>query len=158
LVGVAPGEFDSARDNNGHGTHTASTAAGDAGVQASIFDRNVAVISGIAPRAQVIAYKALGDLGGFTSDLAAAIDQAVADGVDVINYSVGGGAQTVGADTIAFLFAADAGVFSAVSAGNDGPATELSAVRRTSPGSPPSARTPCRARSRDRSGSTMDRR
>ena len=51
-----------------------------------------------------------------------AIDQAVADGVDVINYSIGGGANLVTADTISFLFAADAGVFSAVSAGNDGPA------------------------------------
>ena len=45
----------------------------------------------------------------------------VADGVDVINYSIGGGAATVAADTLAFLFAADAGVYSAVSAGNSGP-------------------------------------
>ena len=60
---------------------------------------------GHCPRAQVIAYKGLGNLGGFTSDLASAIDQAVADGVDVINYSVGGGAAGPGADEIAFLFA-----------------------------------------------------
>ncbi len=80
------------------------------------------MISGIAPRARVIAYKGLGNLGGFTSDLAAAIDQAVADGVDVINYSIGGGASVpTGADDIAFLFAADAGVFVATSAGNSGP-------------------------------------
>ena len=92
-------------------------------MQADIFDRKIAVISGIAPRAQIIAYKALGSGGGYTSDLAAAIDQAVADGVDVINYSVGGGAQLVGADTMAFLFAADAGVFAAVSAGNERPRT-----------------------------------
>ena len=119
---LEPYEFDSARDNEGHGTHTASTAAGDAGVHASIFGVDKGVVSGIAPRAQVIAYKALGDGGGYTSDLSAAIDQAVADGVDVINYSIGGGAQTVSADTISFLFAADAGVFTAVSAGNSGPA------------------------------------
>ncbi|MFL6079016.1 MAG: S8 family serine peptidase [Ornithinibacter sp.] len=119
--GLEHHEFDSARDNEGHGTHTASTAAGNGNVRASIFGVGKGVVSGIAPDAQVIAYKALGDLGGFTSDLAAAIDQAVADGVDVINYSIGGGAQTVSADTIAFLFAADAGVFTAVSAGNDGP-------------------------------------
>ncbi|MCB0106502.1 MAG: S8 family serine peptidase, partial [Caldilineaceae bacterium] len=79
-------------------------------------------VSGIAPRARIIAYKGLGNQGGFGSDLAAAIDQAVADGVDVINYSVGGGASLTGGDDIAYLFAADAGVFVATSAGNNGPA------------------------------------
>lgn len=114
-------EFDSARDDDGHGTHTASTAAGNAGVDAEIFGNPFGTISGIAPRAHVIVYKGLGNLGGFTSDLAAAIDQAVSDGVDVINYSIGGGASLAGADEIAFLFAADAGVFVATSAGNAGP-------------------------------------
>ena len=122
--GFEADEFDSARDDDGHGTHTASTAAGNANVQASVFGRKVGIISGIAPRARIIAYKALGNNGGYSSDLAAAIDQAVADGVDVINYSVGGGANLLNADAIAFLFADDAGVFVAVSAGNDGPGPE----------------------------------
>jgi len=121
FIGADADEFDSARDDNGHGTHTASTAAGNAGVEASMFGIPRGVVSGIAPRAHVIAYKGLGDLGGFTSDLAAAIDQAVADGVDVINYSIGGGASGPGADEIAFLFADAAGVFAATSAGNSGP-------------------------------------
>ncbi len=121
LIGADPDEFDSARDDDGHGTHTASTAAGNAGVEASIFGISRGTISGIAPRARIIAYKGLGNLGGFTSDLAQAIDQAVADGVDVINYSIGGGPSLAGADDIAFLFAADAGVFVATSAGNSGP-------------------------------------
>ncbi len=114
-------EYDSARDDSGHGTHTASTAAGNAGVEASIYGDPKGTISGIAPRAHIIAYKGLGYLGGYTSDLAAAIDQAVADGVDVINYSIGGGAATPGGDEIAFLFADAAGVFVATSAGNSGP-------------------------------------
>ncbi|MGD9092200.1 MAG: S8 family serine peptidase [Anaerolineales bacterium] len=114
-------EYDSARDDSGHGTHTASTTAGNAGVEASIYGIPRGTISGIAPRAHIIAYKGLGYLGGYTSDLAAAIDQAVADGVDVINYSIGGGAAGPGADEIAFLFAADAGVHVATSAGNAGP-------------------------------------
>lgn len=122
LIGQDPDEFNSARDDDGHGTHTASTAAGNSNVQARIFGRDYGKISGIAPRARVIAYKGLGNLGGFTSDLAAAIDQAVADGVDVINYSVGGGANLIGADAIAYLFAADAGVAVATSASNSGPA------------------------------------
>ncbi len=45
----------------------------------------------------------------------------MADGVDVINYSIGGGAAGPGADEIAFLFAANAGVHVATSAGNSGP-------------------------------------
>jgi subtilisin family serine protease len=124
LIGADPDEFDSARDDDGHGTHTASTAAGNSGVGASMYGLPVATISGIAPRAHVIAYKGLGNLGGFTSDLTAAIDQAVADGVDVINYSIGGGASLPGSDDLAFLFAADAGVFVATSAGNSGPGPE----------------------------------
>lgn len=121
MVGAESDEFDSARDDEGHGTHTASTAAGNADVEASVLGVPRGIVSGIAPRAHIIAYKGLGNLGGFTSDLAAAIDQAVADGVDVINYSIGGGASLVNADDIAFLFAADAGVFVATSAGNAGP-------------------------------------
>jgi subtilisin family serine protease len=121
LTGLDPAEFDSARDDDGHGTHTASTAAGNSGVAATVMGIPRGTVSGIAPGAHIVAYKALGALGGYTSDLAAAIDQAVADGVDVINYSIGGGAGQPGADELAFLFAADAGVFVANSAGNSGP-------------------------------------
>ena len=124
VIGLLDEEFDSARDDDGHGTHTASTSAGNADVDASIFGIPRGKVSGIAPRARVIAYKGLGLQGGFGSDLAAAIDQAVADGVDVINYSIGGGASLIGADDIAYLFAAQAGVFVATSAGNSGPDPE----------------------------------
>jgi subtilisin family serine protease len=121
VIGAEDFEFDSARDDNGHGTHTASTAAGNADVAAAVGPHDLGTVTGIAPRAHVVMYKGLGDLGGFTSDLVSAIDQAVFDGVDVINYSIGGGASLTGADDIAFLFAADAGVFVATSAGNSGP-------------------------------------
>lgn len=121
IVGADPDEYDSARDDGGHGTHTASTAAGNADVEAFLYGKSRGTVSGIAPRARIIAYKGLGNLGGFSSDLASAIDQAVADGVDVINYSIGGGPSLTGADDIAFLFAADAGVLVATSAGNSGP-------------------------------------
>lgn len=132
-----PGEFNSPRDFNGHGTHTASTAGGNQDVPvtgpAAAFGRT----SGIAPRARIAVYKALwqqstGTGSGTTSDLVAAIDQAVADGVDVINYSVSG-SRTNFRDPveIAFLYAAEAGVFVAASAGNSGPAT--STVAHPSP-------------------------
>ncbi|MFQ5554920.1 MAG: S8 family peptidase [Acidimicrobiia bacterium] len=118
---VGPELYDSARDADGHGTHTTSTAAGNSDVAADIFGIPRGIVSGVAPRAHVVMYKACGDLGCFGGDLADAIDQAVADGVDVINYSIGGGASLTGPDDIAFLFAADAGVFAATSAGNSGP-------------------------------------
>ncbi len=125
-----PYEYNSPRDFGGHGTHVASTAGGNENVPttgpAGVFGK----ISGIAPRARIAAYKVCwqtgpgGGGGGscFTSDSVAAIDQAVADGVDVINYSVSG-SRTSFRDPveIAFLFAADAGVFVAASAGNSGP-------------------------------------
>ena len=114
--------YSTARDYDGHGTHTASTATGNRDVEASIFGRDFGEVTGIAPDAWVAAYSACGAQGCFGGDLADAIDQAVADGVDVINYSIGSAAPGLtGPDDIAFLFAADAGVFVATSAGNAGP-------------------------------------
>jgi hypothetical protein len=123
-----PWEYNSPRDFGGHGTHTASTAAGNANVPttgaASVFGS----ISGIAPRARISVYKVCWETGAggscFSSDSVAAIDQAVADGVDVLNFSISG-SQTNFRDSveIAFMFAADAGVFVAASAGNSGPTT-----------------------------------
>ena len=114
--------YSTARDYDGHGSHTASTAAGNPDVEASIFGRDFGEVSGIAPDAQIVAYSACGNLGCFGGDLAFAIDMAVADGVDVINYSIGSDTPGLtGADDIAFLFAADAGVFVSTSAGNAGP-------------------------------------
>ena len=123
-----PYEYNSPRDAGGHGTHTSSTAGGNQGVPttgaASVFGS----VSGIAPRARISTYKVCWGRGGeggcATSDSVAAIDQAVADGVDVINYSISG-TRTNFRDPveIAFLYAADAGVFVAASAGNSGPTT-----------------------------------
>ncbi|MEZ4870006.1 MAG: trypsin-like serine protease [Caldilineaceae bacterium] len=118
------GLFYSGRDDDGHGTHTASTAAGNENVAAVMYGINRGRVSGMAPRAYVAVYKGLGPNGGTTADLTAAIDKAVADGVDVINYSVGSNFASnpwVDADAQAYLAALEAGVFVATSAGNDGP-------------------------------------
>ncbi|HET7830068.1 MAG TPA: S8 family serine peptidase [Candidatus Limnocylindrales bacterium] len=122
VVGLAPGEFTTARDDDGHGTHTSTTSAGNAGVTASIFGVARGTVSGIAPRAHVMAYKVCGEEGCFQSDSVAAVNEAIQDGVDVINFSIGGGASPY-ADAVemAFLGAYDAGVFVAASAGNSGP-------------------------------------
>jgi subtilisin family serine protease len=127
--GILPSEFLSARDSDGHGSHTSSTAGGNEGPLNTL---NGLPVSGIAPRARIAAYKVCWDDeidpnggGCASSDSAAAIDQAVADGVDVINFSIGGPSTRFATpDNVAFLFAADAGVFIAVSNGNDGPGAQ----------------------------------
>ena len=121
-----PYEFISPLDYDGHGTHTASTAAGNAGVPVSVGGFDFGTVSGMAPRARVAAYKACWgtdtDGGCFSTDTVAAIDQAVADGVDVLNFSISGSLTSfLDPVEVAFLFAADAGVFVAASAGNEGP-------------------------------------
>jgi len=124
---IDDGEIRSARDVDGHGTHTATTAAGNR-VKASIFGSFIGRIEGVAPRARVAVYKACwlrpGDQRAScnTSDLANAIDAAVADGVDIINYSVGSSLMSVTApDDLALMAATKAGVFTVVAAGNEGP-------------------------------------
>ncbi|GAA1026705.1 hypothetical protein GCM10009557_05380 [Virgisporangium ochraceum] len=120
------GEYHSPRDRNGHGSHTASTAAGNP-ADASVAGSAVGQVSGVAPAARLSIYKALwyvqatGSATGTEVDIVAAIDDAVADGVDVINYSVGDTVDDVGAVEVAFLQAAAAGVFVSASAGNSGP-------------------------------------
>jgi len=124
---IDDGEIRSARDADGHGTHTATTAAGNR-VRASIFDTFIGRVEGVAPRARIAVYKACWlrpdtvRASCNTSDLANAIDAAVADGVDIINYSVGSSLTRITApDDIALLAATKAGVLSVVAAGNDGP-------------------------------------
>ena len=122
-------DFVSPRDGGGHGSHTASTAAGNAGVAASVDGIDFGKISGVAPGARIAVYKGLWEStdanrsGGFTSDLVQAIDAAVADGVDVINYSIGSSSESAASDPtqLAFLSAASAGIFVSASAGNSGP-------------------------------------
>jgi subtilisin family serine protease len=122
VVGLLPTEFTSARDDNGHGSHTASTSAGNRSVTASIFGLVRGIVSGIAPRSQVMAYKVCGDQGCFQSDSVAAVQKAITDNVDVINFSISGGSNPYAdAVELAFLDAYAAGVFVSASAGNSGP-------------------------------------
>ena len=124
---IDDGEIFSPRDADGHGTHTATTAAGNK-VKASIFGTLLGNVEGMAPRARVAVYKACWVRPGETkascntSDLAFAIDAAVADGVDIINYSVGSSMNSLTApDDVALMAATKAGVLTIVAAGNEGP-------------------------------------
>ena len=131
-------EYLSTRDGDGHGTHTASTAAGNRHVKAKVEGRNFGEISGMAPAARLAIYKVCfsdndPDTGDcYTSSSLDAIDDAIADGVDVINYSISGATDTV-IDSIELAFegAAEANVFVSTSAGNEGPGA--STVAHNSP-------------------------
>ncbi|PZF81136.1 S8 family serine peptidase [Jiangella anatolica] len=123
----------SAQDVDGHGSHTASTAAGnvheaEVTVGSGTFTRTV---QGVAPHANVISYLVCAPSCPSTSSVAA-VEQAIADGVDVLNYSISG-ADDPWNDVVdlAFLEAFNAGVFVATSAGNDGPGE--STVAHTGP-------------------------
>ncbi|MDJ0939341.1 MAG: S8 family serine peptidase [Woeseiaceae bacterium] len=123
---VVENEFLSPRDSSGHGSHTAGTAAGNE-VEASLEGVPLARIKGMAPRARVSVYKVCWLSPGatnfscFFSDSAAATDAAIADGVDVLNFSVGTAASFTDTQDLAFLRASTAGVYVARSGGNSGP-------------------------------------
>jgi hypothetical protein len=117
----------SPRDQDGHGSHTAGTSAGNivygATVAAPTGFEVTKTIAGVSPRSNVIAYTVCGEEGCYLGAILFAINQAIIDGVDVINYSIGGGASDPWADNdaLSFLAAMDAGIFVATSAGNSGP-------------------------------------
>lgn len=131
-------DYLSPRDGHGHGSHTAATVAGNHDVTAQVDGRRAGVVSGVAPAARLAVYKACWaapdprDDGCATADTVKAIDTAVADGVDVLNYSISGSRTSV-TDAVqeALRHAAESGVFVVAPAGNTGPA--LGPVAHASP-------------------------
>uniref|UniRef100_A0A486XVM1 Serine protease, subtilase family n=1 Tax=Rheinheimera sp. BAL341 TaxID=1708203 RepID=A0A486XVM1_9GAMM len=126
-------------DLNGHGSHTASTAAGNTMTNVDLILPEVSAasdgilikqglfpqVSGVAPRANIISYQVCYPHSGCPGEaLLAAIEDAVTDGVDVINFSIGNviNQKSPWQDTLelAFLGATKAGVATAAAAGNAG--------------------------------------
>jgi subtilisin family serine protease len=126
----------SPEDDNGHGSHTAGTAAGNF-IQAEVVANDQTIlrdISGVAPHANIVAYKVLNAEGsGSTTDILEAIELTIStDEIDVINYSISGSDNPWGDPVeLAFLSAYDAGIFVSASAGNNGPTAGT--VAHTSP-------------------------
>jgi subtilisin family serine protease len=112
----------SPRDSEGHGTHTLTTAGGDCVTSAMLYGVERGPVCGIAPGAHVIMYRVCASAGCYSSDSVAAVQRAIVDGVNVINFSIsGGGNPYTDAVELAFLDAYNAGVTVNASAGNSGP-------------------------------------
>jgi hypothetical protein len=133
LIGMWDFTGSTAADTDGHGSHTASTVAGNV-VNAAVVGPTLSVtstISGVAPHANVIAYKVCnpGCPGAATI---MAVDHAITETVSVLNYSISGGDQPWSDSVeLAFLDAFNAGIFVSASAGNNGPGASTNA--HTSP-------------------------
>lgn len=129
-------------DGQGHGTHVASTVAGNIvknvpvyNVIGDISNTRFAQISGVAPHANIVSYQVC-DFDGCWPDITVqAVEHAITNGIDVINYSIGGAAISPwdSIDALAMLSARETGIHVAVSAGNNGPTSNSVA----SPGNAP---------------------
>lgn len=124
-LNISAREYDSPRDSFGHGTHTASTAAGAYVPGADYFGYAEGTAKGVAPGARVAMYKVLWAAdtdASAATDVLAGMDQAIADGVDIMSLSLGFDQTPYYSDIIAMgaLSAIEKGIFVACAAGNDG--------------------------------------
>ncbi|KAJ8767622.1 hypothetical protein K2173_018180 [Erythroxylum novogranatense] len=110
-------------DVEGHGTHTASTAAGNFVNGANVYGNANGTAVGMAPLAHLAIYKVCSPSGCADADILAAMDAAVDDGVDVLSLSLGGDSSPFYDDNIALgaFGAIQKGIFVSCSAGNSGP-------------------------------------
>ncbi|KAK4431721.1 Cucumisin [Sesamum alatum] len=121
---ISPPDIPSPRDSEGHGSHTASTAAGGLVYGANLYGLGAGTARGGVPSARIAVYKICWSDGCSDADILAAFDDAIADGVDIISISVGGFFPSdYFTDPIAIgaFHAMKNGVLTSNSAGNSGP-------------------------------------
>ncbi|KAA8534157.1 hypothetical protein F0562_031650 [Nyssa sinensis] len=121
---LSQGDIPSPRDSKGHGTHTASTAAGGLVRMASLYGLGLGTARGGVPSARIAVYKICWSDGCYDVDILAAFDDAISDGVDIISLSVGGSIPlNYFSDSIAIgaFHAMKNGILTSTSAGNKGP-------------------------------------
>lgn len=116
--------FKSPRDSSGHGSHTASTAAGRYVTNMNYNGLATGGARGGAPMARIAVYKTCWDSGCYDVDLLAAFDDAIRDGVDVLSLSLGPtspqGDYFSDAISIGSFHASSHGIVVVSSAGNEG--------------------------------------
>ncbi|KAB2608971.1 subtilisin-like protease SBT5.4 [Pyrus ussuriensis x Pyrus communis] len=130
-------DYYSARDAYGHGTHTATTAAGSFVANASYKGLALGVVRGGAPRAHLAVYKACWRQSGpkpscTDADLLKAFDEAIHDGVDVLSISIGSDDPNFKFEEVDMhngiatgsFYAVAKGITVVCSAGNAGPAPQ----------------------------------
>ncbi|RZS26970.1 hypothetical protein BHM03_00060393, partial [Ensete ventricosum] len=112
------GDYQSPRDSEGHGTHTASTAAGSLVSDASFHGLGAGTARGGAPRARLAIYKVCWAKAGCRdAGVLKAIDDAIHDGVDILSLSLGGFLDP----SFASIHAVAKGITVIFAGGNDGP-------------------------------------
>lgn len=123
-IGTSPDEDLSPADFIGHGTHTASTVAGVAVERVSLYGIANGTARGAVPAARLAMYKVCRSKGCPDIEILAGFDAAIADGVDILSISLGGGSSDFFADAVAIgaFHASKKGIFVSAAAGNDGPA------------------------------------
>jgi subtilisin family serine protease len=136
--GQCVGADPEANSGNGHGVHTASTAVGntiDGTVDPPpVLPAPFTTMSGVAPCASLRTYKVCATNNCTGAAIQAAIEGAIADQVDVINFSISGGSDPWSDEDRVFLDAVGADAFVASSAGNTGAITNpVGAVNHLGP-------------------------
>ena len=128
-----PGDIPSPRDSEGHGSHIASTAAGNIVSQASLLGLASGTARGGVPKARIAVYKICWSDGCYDAAILAAFDDAIADGVDIISLSIGRWPMDYFEDTVAIgaFHSTKNGILTSNSAGNEGP--DLGSVSNCSP-------------------------
>ncbi|XP_010443669.1 PREDICTED: subtilisin-like protease SBT4.13 [Camelina sativa] len=133
LIGARDYTSEGARDTDGDGTHTSSTAAGNAVVDTSFFGIGNGTVRGGVPASRIAAYKVCNESGCYPDALLDAFGDAIADGVDLFSISIGGDetASMFEFDSIAIgaFHAMAKGILTVNSGGNSGPnPTSVSSV------------------------------
>lgn len=117
-------QFKSPRDSEGHGSHTASTAAGRLVKDTSYNGLGAGWARGGAPLARIAVYKTCWDSGCYDADILAAFNDAISDGVDIVSLSLGSDSPqrdySDDAISIGSFHAASHGILVVASAGNAG--------------------------------------